>query len=149
MNNLSRGEDELTSKLKNLLDITEQTGGDFLSRSSPEIMEVAVEYTRLAVLQHRSEDENNCLEKILKAANDSEILNFWIVEVDHIIAHHLGLLDEDDRESYRDQQALLVEYGGLVCELTTQCGSAEGKIFLPAIVSSYFKEVSSHYSPDR
>lgn len=100
------------SKLADLLNASHQQEGDLLSQSSPEVMVLTLEYAKLAALPNRSIQEDDRLGEILEVATYSEILSFWIVEVDHFLGHHLGLLDEDARESYRDQQALLRDYVG-------------------------------------
>lgn len=99
-------------KLADVLNASNQKEGDFLSQSSPEVMALALEYAKLASLPNRSTQEDDRLGEILEVATYSEILNFWTIEVDHFLGHHLGLLDEDARESYQDQQALLRDYLG-------------------------------------
>jgi hypothetical protein len=118
MSNKFEFEEDLVSKLSNPSELAEflahtnRQDGDLLSKSSPEIMTLVLEYARLSALPSRSEQEDDHVEYILEVANSNKILDFWIVEVDHILGHYLGLLDEDDRESYRDQQALLRDYAG-------------------------------------
>lgn len=85
---------------------------DILSQSTPKIMETALEYSQLAFLPHPSAEESDKLAAILATAIENEVLSFWIAEVDHCLGHHLGLLNEDSRESYMDQQALLREHLG-------------------------------------
>lgn len=80
-------------------------------------MQTALEYGKLLSLPHLSEDQADRLGMILEQAIDNSVLHFCLTEVDHFISHHLGLLDEDDRESYKDQQALVKEYLGLtICQ---------------------------------
>lgn len=86
--------------------------GDLLGQSSPAIMKQALEYARLAALPHPTEAEKNQLGQILEQAVEDEIISFWIAEIDHLLGHHLGLLDESARETYRDQQAFLIDYAG-------------------------------------
>lgn len=102
-----------TNAFNALLTCLNREAQDLLSKSSPEIMEIVSEYARLATLQNPSEQEADRMESLLDAANHSEILSFWMVEVDHFLGHYLGLLNEDHRESYRDQQALMKEYYGM------------------------------------
>jgi hypothetical protein len=85
---------------------------DILSQSTLEIMTLALTYGRLASLPNPSNEEQQQLADILAIAIDNEILNFWITEVDHSLGHQMGFLDEDCRESYKDQQALLREHRG-------------------------------------
>lgn len=91
---------------------SEEEANDILTASSPEVMELALKYARLSELPTLTKVEADDLAYILDVATRSEILSFWIAETDHFLGHHLGLLDEDDRESYRDQQALLQDYMG-------------------------------------
>jgi hypothetical protein len=99
-------------KLADLLNMSNQQDKDLISQSSPEVMALALEYAKLAVLPQRSIEEDDRFGQILEVATHNDILSFWIVEADHFLGHHLGLLDEDARESYRDQQVLLMEYLG-------------------------------------
>lgn len=85
---------------------------DLLSKSTPEIMQIAQEYGRLAAIRNPSDAEANRLGEILEMASQDSVLSFWIEEADHLLGHDLGLLDEDDRESYQNQQALLREHQG-------------------------------------
>jgi len=86
---------------------------DVLSMSSAQVMDIAFEYSELASTPFRSEDQNDRLGQILEAATQSEILDFWVTEVDHFVGHYMGLLDSDHRKLYKDQQACLAEYSCL------------------------------------
>lgn len=99
-------------KMSNQFETTEliALNQDLVGQSTPEIMQRALEYATLAALVNPSKQQADHLGEILEESNNNPILNFWMIEVDHFLGHHLGLLDEDDRESYRDQQALLREY---------------------------------------
>jgi hypothetical protein len=83
---------------------------DLVGQSSPEIMQLALEYANLAALPIPLEQQADRLGEILEQAVNNRVLSFWITEIDHMLGHHLGLLNEDARESYRDQQVLLREY---------------------------------------
>jgi hypothetical protein len=85
---------------------------DLVGQSSPAVMKRVLEYANLAALPQPSAQQEERLGEILAKAVDDEVLSFWITEVDHLLGHYLNLLDEDDRESYQDQQALLREYAG-------------------------------------
>ena len=85
---------------------------DLLSKSSPEIVELAVEYAELSSRMNPSPDEDDRLGEILALATEDEVLSFWLTEIDHILAHHLGFLTDEARQSYEDQQALLREHRG-------------------------------------
>jgi hypothetical protein len=98
---------------------------DLLSNSTPDTIEIVLEYIELAALSSPSDDQADRLSQILAIASENSILSFWIVEADHFLGHQLGLLNEDHRESYKDQQALLREYFGQ--ELCT-AGGAKGSM---------------------
>jgi hypothetical protein len=85
---------------------------DLLTSSTPALMEIVLEYAELASIQNPSEVQADRLGEILSIASENELLNFWLTEMDHFMGHHLGLLNEDHRESYKDQQALLREHRG-------------------------------------
>lgn len=91
-----------------------QKNSDLLQESTSEIMSLVLEYAKLASLPRLSELEESRFEEILTVAEDNEIVHFWLTEIDHVLGHYLGLLDEDDRESYRDQQAVMKEYAGVI-----------------------------------
>lgn len=82
-----------------------------LSQSNSTTMKLVLEYAKLATRTSLTDAEADRLGEILQTANDSPVLNFWIAEVDHVISHRLNLLNEDDRESYKDQQVMMREYG--------------------------------------
>jgi len=76
-------------------------------------MPLVLEYARLAILPHLTDIEADRLGEILEVAIEDSVLDFLLTEIDHIICHRLGLLSENDRESYEDQQAMMREYGSL------------------------------------
>jgi hypothetical protein len=84
---------------------------NYLSQSTSKIMQLASEYARLASQASLTDAEADRLGEILDKANEHPALNLWIAELDHLISHRLNLLSEDDRESYKDQQAMMREYG--------------------------------------
>lgn len=102
------------SELADLLNLPSQGSRDLLEQSSPEILKLVLEYAKLAAIPHPLEQEANRIEEILAVANHINVLGFWIAEVDHLLGHHLDLLDEDNRESYQDQQALMRDYVGVM-----------------------------------
>jgi murein L,D-transpeptidase YcbB/YkuD len=69
-----------------------------------------MDYCRLSSSPNLSEEDADRLEAIMAEAESDEVLNFWLIEVDHILAHRLGLLDELHSASYANQQAWLREY---------------------------------------
>jgi hypothetical protein len=100
------------SYLKGTLARSKNIVNDILTQSTSEIMALALEYSQLAALPNPSDEESDRLADILGMATNDDILNFWLTEVDHCLGHHLGFLNEDHRESYRDQQSLLREHRG-------------------------------------
>lgn len=89
-----------------------QLGGD------AQIYETLLEYGRLSTLSELSEREADRLAEILEQANHDRFLDFWIVEIDHIVGHYLGELEETERQSYKNQKALLREHCG---DFVAQC----------------------------
>lgn len=86
-----------------------------LSEMSIKVMnfdQVVEEYEHLSALPTLSNDQADRLQAILELAVASEELNEILENLDYCIAHKQGLLNEDDRESYQDQQALLSEHAG-------------------------------------
>ncbi|MEL7034598.1 MAG: hypothetical protein AAFO04_03105 [Cyanobacteria bacterium J06592_8] len=77
---------------------------------SPHLQKVMQQYWKLANLRTLSDRQQEKLAQILELATESEILAFWIAEIDHIIGHKRGVLETEDRVSYNNQQALLREY---------------------------------------
>jgi len=77
---------------------------------SPEIWEVLLEYHRLASSRRLSREEENRLGSILERACSSELMTFWIGEIDHLIGKNLGLFTPKNCHSYYHQQACLKEY---------------------------------------
>jgi hypothetical protein len=86
---------------------------DISVASSPVLMNVVVEYARLNRSTQLDLEEQELLDQILEAAQANELLDFWLSEVDHILSHQQGDLDEDAREFYKDQYAVLREYIGM------------------------------------
>lgn len=118
---------------------------DLVGQSSPAVMQRALEYANLAALPNPSEQQANRLGEILEEAVENEILSFWITEIDHFLGHYLDLLDDNSRESYQDQQALIREYAEtnrdnfpvpddqqisepVCCPLTPNCNSSDTSI---------------------
>jgi murein L,D-transpeptidase YcbB/YkuD len=69
-----------------------------------------MDYCRLSSSPNLSEEDADRLEAIMAEAESDEVLNFWLIEVDQILARKLGLLDAEHSASYADQQAWLREY---------------------------------------
>ncbi|PZV05892.1 MAG: hypothetical protein DCF22_24370 [Leptolyngbya sp.] len=86
-----------------------------LSEMSIKVMnfdQVVEEYQHLTALPGLTDEQADRLEAILELAIANEDLNQKLEKLDHWIAEDQGLLNETDRESYQDQQALLSEHAG-------------------------------------
>jgi hypothetical protein len=83
---------------------------------APSLLEVVREYCSLMLRPELSELEEERLAEILELANYDSQLNFWIDESNHFIGHELNLLKEDDKHFYKNQQAKMREYLGLMCQ---------------------------------
>jgi hypothetical protein len=70
------------------------------------------EYCQLASYKQLSKQDTDRLAEILAIAEGDKELSFMLNEVDHFLAHELGLLNEASRSLYKDQQAKLREYFG-------------------------------------
>lgn len=116
-----------------------------LSDSSPLIQKVIFQYWELACLSHLSDKQQEQLAQILELATESEVLTFWIAEIDHIIGHKLGLLESEERISYQNQQAFLREYLMVHAEFKSEIYSTSTSKSLPK--SELHNQVSSFLSP--
>jgi murein L,D-transpeptidase YcbB/YkuD len=76
----------------------------------PHYVMKVMEYCRLASHTNPSEQEADHLEQIMVAAESDEMLNFWLIEVDHLLGQKMGLLDDSHRSSYANHLAWLREY---------------------------------------
>lgn len=81
-----------------------------MAAPTSEIDKLVSEYKKLISREQLSEDEADRMEEILESAGNDPVLDFWLTEADHHLGHQLGLLDEQSRNFYKDQQALLREY---------------------------------------
>lgn len=62
---------------------------------------MVIEYGLLNMLSRPSEAQQDRIQYILdEAANDDNALGFWITEMNHILGHKQGYLDDDFRKSY-------------------------------------------------
>lgn len=66
-----------------------------LLSSAEQHRDILLEYRQLALQPTMTEPEQDRMGEILAIAVDDSTLNFWITEIDHLIAHHLGLIDPD------------------------------------------------------
>ncbi|HEY9906549.1 MAG TPA: peptidoglycan-binding domain-containing protein [Thermosynechococcaceae cyanobacterium] len=67
------------------------------------------EYCRLSVQRQLPDEDADRLAEILEQAESDGLLNFWIHEVDHFLAHELGLTDAESVHRLEDQLARLRE----------------------------------------
>lgn len=67
------------------------------------------EYCQLSVRRQLSEEEADRLSEILEQADSDGLLNFWVHEVDHFLAHELNLTNAESVHRLEDQLARLRE----------------------------------------
>lgn len=82
--------------------------GDILVQSTDRLDVVRL-YCNLVVRRTLSDSEVGCLSQILELAESDGVLDFWINEADHFIAHELNLTDEESIHACENQQARLRE----------------------------------------
>jgi hypothetical protein len=70
---------------------------------------LVLEYADLLALPHLTDSQTDRLLEILTLAQDSDILNNWITELDHASGHVFGYLEPENRKAYKDYCALLKE----------------------------------------
>ncbi len=90
--------------------MNKQKRTDCFTTLSPQLEKLIYEYAWLASLPELNQQQAELLGEILEQASQSEIIAFWIAEIDHILGHPLGLLKPQDRHSYEDQKARLREH---------------------------------------
>jgi hypothetical protein len=83
---------------------------DLEETSLEEVPDEAIRYGVLSQKKEPSDKEEEELIQILEKSVKDELLFFWIEQIDHIIAHAQGDLDDDARKSYRDQASVLREH---------------------------------------
>jgi predicted restriction endonuclease len=64
---------------------------------------ILVEYCLLALKPSLTEVEQDRMAEILEMGIEDSVLSFWLEEGDHLVAHHLGLIDEGFIKSQQDQ----------------------------------------------
>ena len=74
--------------------------------SNQETLTIISDYVFLSQLPEMNECQLLRYEQILTLAEDDEVLDFLVHEVDHILAHNLGLID---MKAAKDDQAVLRE----------------------------------------
>jgi Putative peptidoglycan binding domain len=82
--------------------VTSIVGSDYL--------DVVLEYCRLASKAYLSELEADRLNEILELSKSDGILDFWLDEADHFIAHELNLTNEKSIYQFENQLAYMREH---------------------------------------
>lgn len=78
-----------------------------IASSTSSTIKTALEYGDLASRQELVEADVDRMKYILTQASNDPVLNFWIDEIDHCLAHQLDLLDHDSQIDYERQQLIL------------------------------------------
>jgi hypothetical protein len=74
---------------------------------SEEQWKIVEEYYHLSLTEKLSEDEQEQMISILEIAETDGLIDFWINELDHIVAHKLNLINENN---CKNGQALVREH---------------------------------------
>jgi hypothetical protein len=80
---------------------------ELIASSTSSTIKTALEYGDLATRPELVEADVDRMKFILTQASNDPVLNFWIDEIDHCLAHQLDLLDQDSQHDYERQQRLL------------------------------------------
>ena len=75
-------------------DLTHQAIASDLACKSERYKDLVLEYCLLALRESLTEAEQERMGQIYDMAIADPVLNFWLEEGDHLVAHHLGLVDE-------------------------------------------------------
>jgi hypothetical protein len=89
-----------------------ETVKNILLATTANIWEIAIEYATITLNPNPSESDHDRIDEILAMAYEDPVIDFWITEVDHLLAHYLNFLEPKNRERYIDQQAILSEFIG-------------------------------------
>jgi hypothetical protein len=85
---------------------------------SSELHPVAIEYGLLNMLDRPSDAQNDRIQEILDEAVDDSVLSFWVHEVNHILGHLQGRLDDEHRRDYERKKMDLnidaLQFKGLI-----------------------------------
>lgn len=74
-----------------------------LGRQSQYYSALLLEYCQLALKPTLTEAEQDRMGEILAMGTEDVVLSFWLEEGDHLVAHHLGLIDEGLVKSQQDR----------------------------------------------
>lgn len=81
---------------------------DEFVQASMKYRQILSEYCTLAVCDSLSDRQAERMAELLTQAEADPLLNFWIDEADHLIAHQLGLIDEEVIQSQQNQLRSLI-----------------------------------------
>jgi hypothetical protein len=83
---------------------------DLISASTPEVIQIALEYGNLAANPSLSEAQAERMGEVLELATHSPVLSFWVAMIDSYLDERLGWLKQGDRPEANHQQVVLIEY---------------------------------------
>jgi hypothetical protein len=72
--------------------------------------EIFLEYCLLSLQEDRTEVEEQRLDALYEQAIDDSVLNFWLEEADHLIAHLLEIIDDAYLEDQQDKLRRLIRF---------------------------------------
>lgn len=83
---------------------------DAIPDLSPDSLRIVREYCSLAVKEDLCEDDETRMREILELAEADGLLDFWLNEADHFLAHELDLTNRESICRFENQQAHLREH---------------------------------------
>lgn len=97
--------------MKNMTDAQSDLSGDRQSarqfspllNQADDYQGVVLEYCQLALQPTLNDAEQDRMADILNEATQDAVLGFWLEEADHLVAHHLGLIDADFIQEQQDR----------------------------------------------
>lgn len=90
--------------------MTEKAMNKAIVQACETYKDILHEYYKLSVSVSLSDQQAERMEEILQKAEEEEILNFLLTEVDYILNEKFGLFSNENIEQYKNQQAYLREY---------------------------------------
>ena len=84
-------------------DLTDLASQSDLASRSDQYKDIILEYCLLALQESLTEAEQDRLSEIYEMAIEDTQLSFWLEEGDHLIAHRLGLVDEECIKQQQDR----------------------------------------------
>ncbi|MDB9524510.1 peptidoglycan-binding domain-containing protein [Oscillatoria sp. CS-180] len=73
--------------------------------------DVVLEYCQLALKPTLTDADQDRMAEILDMGAENAVLNFWLEEGDHLVAHRLGLIDESFIKNQQDEFRRSVRHG--------------------------------------